>query len=90
MWNFVGFQGLFVCGRQDICCSMWGLFLLWYVGSLLQNVGSLSCSTLDLLVVACRIFLVVVCVIFVVARRILVAACGVIRCGLWDLLNCGM
>ena len=55
---------------------MWGLFLLWYVGSLLQNVGSLSCSTLDLLVVACRIFLVVVCVIFVVARRILVAACG--------------
>lgn len=67
-----------------------GSFFVWYVGSLLQNVGSFSCSTLDLLVVACRIFLVVVCVIFVVACRMLVAACGIIRCGVWDLLNCGM
>lgn len=60
------------------------------MGSLLHNVGSFSCSTSDLLVVACRIFLVVVCVIFVVACGILVAACGIIRCGLWDLFNCGM
>ena len=95
-----GIQALLVCGRQDLRCSMWGLFLLWYVGSLLQNVGSFTCSTLDLLVVACRIF--------VVECRILVAACGIsfhlwyvgsllqhvgfffFFCSMTDLLNCNM
>ena len=100
-----GIQALLVCGRQDLRCSMWGLFLLWYVGSLLQNVGSFTCSTLDLLVVACRIF-VVECRILVAACGIsfhlwhvgsLVGACRIFSWGMWDPFsyskqefNCGM